>query len=197
MDPLDNFGNVPEWVKLVRLDPKKIRMIFPENPDHWVLVDTAEQCLTLHLQQGKSVAWPVSTGAVGINGKIDSNGTPPGLHIIKEKIGKDEPAGMVFLSRQPTGNIWKPESGVAGGSDVPSETDPDLILTRILTLEGLEKGLNRGPGCDSLERYIYIHGTNHETEIGHPVSHGCVRMTGAHVTELFDLVAEGDPVVIL
>ena len=68
---------------------------------------------------------------------------------------------------------------------------------QILTLEGLEEGLNRGPGCDSMERYIYIHGTNHEDQIGHPVSHGCVRMTGLHVTELFDLIAEGDPVVII
>ena len=46
----------------------------------------------------------------------------------------------------------------------------------MLTLEGLEDGVNHGPGRDSLERYIYLHGTNHEAEIGRPTSHGCVRL---------------------
>ena len=187
--------NDPEWAHLVRLEAEKIRNSFPRNPDRWILVDTALQRLTLHRGRGELVEWPVSTARVGLLGKMDSNGTPPGLHIIQKKIGSEAPAGMIFESREPTGVIWDSESAVNDKGGIHPEQD--LILTRILTLEGLEEGLNRGPGCDSMERYIYIHGTNHEDQIGHPVSHGCVRMTGLHVTELFDLIAEGDPVVII
>jgi UDP-N-acetylmuramate--alanine ligase len=70
-------------------------------------------------------------------------------------------------------------------------------LTRVVTLEGLEDGVNRGPGRDSLARYIYLHGTNHENEIGRPVSHGCVRMRNDDVIALFENVQDGDPVVIV
>ncbi len=65
--------------------------------------------------------------------------------------------GTVFVSREPTGETWRGEA-----------RDDDLILTRILTLDGLEDGVNRGAGCDSLERYIYLHGTNHEDLLGRP-----------------------------
>jgi len=50
---------------------------------------------------------------------------------------------------------------------------------------------------DSEGRFIYIHGTNHEAEIGSPVSHGCIRLSNTDVINLFDLVSEGDPVVIV
>jgi UDP-N-acetylmuramate--alanine ligase len=99
---------------------------------------------------------------------------------------------MVFVSRKPTGILWRQDTVPPSGIQ-----KDDLILTRILALDGLEEGLNRGPGIDSRERYIYIHGTNHEQAIGSPESGGCVRMTSDHVVELFDQVQEGDPVVIL
>ena len=68
--------------------------------------------------------------------------------------------------------------------------DPaDLVQTRILWLHGLEP-----ENANTRERYIYIHGTNHEAEIGTPASHGCIRMRNADVAELFDMVAEGTPV---
>ncbi len=73
------------------------------------------------------------------------------------RIGEDAAPGTVFVSREPTGETWCGEA-----------CDDDLILTRILTLDGLEDGVNRGPGCDSLERYIYLHGTNHEGLLGPP-----------------------------
>ena len=53
-------------------------------------------------------------------------------------------------------------------------------------LEGLEPGVNSGPGVDSHARYIYIHGTNQEHLLGKPVSHGCIRMSNDDVVELFD-----------
>ena len=59
----------------------------------------------------------------------------------------------------------------------------------MITLDGLEEGWNRGPGRDSLARFIYLHGTNREDLLGTPASHGCVRMANADILHLFDLLA--------
>ena len=64
-------------------------------------------------------------------------------------------------------------------------------MSRILWLDGLGKR-----NANTYERYIYIHGTNHEEQIGEPASHGCMRMRNADVAELFDLVEVDTPVVI-
>jgi UDP-N-acetylmuramate--L-alanine ligase len=111
--------------------------------------------------------------------------TPPGWHRIARKIGEKAPNGTRFVAREPNGEIWSGE-----------ESDDDLILTRILTLDGLEDGVNRGRGYDSIERYIYIHGTNQESLLGRPTSHGCVRMSNQDVCALFDRIEEGDYVYI-
>ena len=151
-----------------------------------MVVDVPSQRLTL-IDHGRAVAdFPVSTAAAGVGGKAGSMRTPPGWHRVHARIGGDQPLGMVFESRVPSGEVWKGE---------PREDD--LILTRVLQLDGLEPGVNRGPGCDSLERYIYIHGSNHETELGEPGSHGCVRMSNADVAWLHDQIAEGDAVLIV
>ena len=130
-------------------------------------------------------AWPVSTAHAGIGGAEGSYRTPPGWHRVHRRIGEGAEAGSVFVAREPTGEIWRGQP-----------RDDDLILTRILTLDGLEEGVNRGAGCDSLERYIYLHGTNHERLLGRPTSHGCVRLANADVRRLFDDVREGDYVLI-
>jgi len=132
--------------------------------------------------------YPVSTAAAGLNAHEGSHGTPPGLHCIENKIGAGMPKGMVFESRDPTGQIWRPEE---------SATAEDMILSRILTLVGQEIGVNSGPGLDSRERYIYIHGTNRENQIGKPLSQGCIRLTNHDVIDLFDRVEQGDLVVIV
>lgn len=157
-------------------------------PDRWVWVDVAGQRLVLLEGSGVGGMWRISTARAGIDGRQDSYGTPPGAHRIAARIGDGEPKGRVFVSREATDRCWPQDR---------SDETGDLILTRILTLEGLQPGLNRGPGCDSLERYIYIHGTNHESEIGRPVSHGCVRMRNDDVLDLFGRVQPGDPVVIV
>lgn len=161
----------------------------PTEPLRWLLVDVTGQRLALLVDD--HVAWvrPVSTALAGIDCRQDSGGTPSGLHRIGEKIGKGCPRGTIFESRRPIGRVWSPGQ--------PENGNDDLILTRILTLVGQEDGLNRGPEVDSLARYIYIHGTNHEGKIGHPVSHGCIRMTNDDVLELFDQVDPGDPVLII
>jgi UDP-N-acetylmuramate-alanine ligase len=156
-----------------------------ELPERLLLVD-AERQLAVWLEDGKAIAaWPVSTARAGIGGMEGSFRTPPGWHRVKARIGEDAAPGTVFVSREPTGNIWHGEA-----------RQDDLILTRILTLEGLEDSVNRGPGCDSLGRYIYLHGTNHESLLGRPVSHGCVRFSNAGVCELFSRLREGDLVFI-
>ncbi|MHB8077731.1 MAG: glutamate ligase domain-containing protein [Candidatus Krumholzibacteriia bacterium] len=134
----------------------------------------------------------VTTAAAGVDGRPGSGGTPPGVHVIAARIGADEPLGTVFRDRVPTGEVRPPAAAGA-----PSDPVAELILTRILTLDGREPGVNSGPGCDSLARYIYIHGTDDEARLGQAVSHGCVRLAGADVVALFDEVQAGDPVVIL
>jgi hypothetical protein len=52
-------------------------------------------------------------------------------------------------------------------------------------------GHNAGPGRDSYDRYIYIHGTSQPHKLGTPNSHGCVLLSDAEVIELFDAVPEG------
>lgn len=156
-------------------------------PERWLYVSVAQQSLHL-VEAGRSVCdYGVSTAAVGVDGREGSFGTPPGLHRIARKIGARQPLGTWFESREPLGKIWRP------GDDGAE----DLILSRILTLDGCVQGLNRGPGCDSLQRFIYIHGTNHEDRIGEPVSRGCIRMSNTDVIHLFERVEEGDPVVIV
>lgn len=175
----------PRLLRLVAEQAARVAAAGPGAGRRWLLVDVAGQRLALVETGRVSGVWPVSTAAAGTGNREDSGATPTGLHRVGRRIGLGAAPGTVFASREPTGERWR------------GEPDPrDLILTRILTLEGLEDGVNRGPGVDSAARYIYIHGTNHEDRIGEPASHGCVRMTNGDVAALADLVREGDPVVI-
>ncbi len=154
----------------------------------WLLVDCLAQTLWL-VREGVPVrGWAVSTSDQGLDNRDGSGGTPPGVHKVARKIGDGAPWGTVFSSREPTGEVFAP-------TDTPDGRD--LILTRILVLDGCEEGVNRGEGVDSRARYIYVHGTNHEEALGTPVSHGCVRMANHDIMELFDQVAEGAPLVIV
>ncbi|MBF0162831.1 MAG: L,D-transpeptidase, partial [Magnetococcales bacterium] len=132
-------------------------------------------------------SWPVSTGVAGFGNRQDSGQTPTGLHRIAACIGAEEPCGMVFKSRQPTGTLMLACTEPAG----------DFITSRILWLEGLEEGVNRGEGCDSRARYIYIHGTPYAHLLGQPASAGCIRMDNRHILELFPLVRTGTLVLIV
>jgi UDP-N-acetylmuramate--alanine ligase len=185
--------NPPRWalesdraLGIVRAGLSRPRSPFLELPPRLVLVDVALQRLSLIERSRVATSFPVSTASAGVGGEDGSGRTPAGWHRIHSRIGAGAPFGAVFVSREPTGEIWRGE---------PREED--LILTRVLRLDGLEESVNHGPGCDSLARYIYIHGSNHEEDLGRPASHGCVRMASADVVELFDRVREGDPVLIM
>ena len=105
--------------------------------------------------------------------------TPTGRLRVSDKIGAGEPIGTVFKSRKPVGHVDEHPSG------------DDLVLSRILWLEGMEAG-----NANTRARYIYIHGTNHEAKIGEPASHGCIRMRNADLIKFFELVDVGTEVVI-
>ncbi|ANF82321.1 peptidase [Acinetobacter sp. NCu2D-2] len=145
-----------------------------------IWIDLAQQQLIL--PKLKKV-YAISTGKNGI-GEIENSGkTPRGFHEIAEKFGENAPINSVFIARQATGEIYD--------QDLASEfPDRDWILTRILRLGGLEPGFNQGEGCDSYNRYIYIHGTPDSEPMGEPMSHGCIRMRNTDIVELFDMIPE-------
>src|SRR5438876_1867132 len=173
-------------VLLARADLERPGAPFESLPERFLVVDVRRQRLTL-VEHGQAVAdFAISTAAAGVGGEAGSLRTPLGWHRIQVKIGAGAPLGAAFESREPTGRLWRGET-----------SDEDLILTRILWLDGLEPELNRGPGRDSLSRYIYVHGTNREDLLGQASSHGCVRMANADVAWLFDRIEEGDPLVVV
>ena len=139
--------------------------------------------------KGKPV-WRASLERAGTGERRGSECTPRGRHRIRIKIGDNCPLNTVFVGRRPTGEIYDRRL---------AEKQPgrDWILTRILWLTGGEPGKNRGGACDSLRRFIYIHGTPDTHLIGQPASHGCIRMRNQDLIELFDRVTAGTPVDIL
>ena len=146
-----------------------------------ILIDLVSQTLSL---PKLNKFYLISTGLNGIGEQENSGKTPRGWHRVAQKIGATEPLNAVFKARQWTGEIYSRELG-------QQQPDRDWILTRILWLDGLQEGSNRGVGCDTFKRYIYIHGTPETEPMGIPKSHGCIRMYSGDVQELFDLVQEG------
>jgi hypothetical protein len=120
-----------------------------------------------------------STSRFGIGQTEGSNCTPLRLHRIAEKIGAGAAAGTVFKARQIIGHTSQPEFADA------------KITTRIMWLEGLEPGFNRGGKVDSHARYIYIHGTADQASLGKPASCGCVHLADSDLVPLFDLLPGG------
>ena len=155
----------------------------------WLWISIADQRLTLFRGTRRYREWPVSTALNGPGELADSGCTPRGEHRVRIKIGEACPAGTVFVGRRPTGETYS-------GSLADRYPKRDWILSRILWLSGTESGFNRGGRCDTLRRYIYIHGCPDTAPMGTPLSHGCVRMRNADVIALFDLVAVGTRVVI-
>ena len=149
-------------------------------PTQFILaVNIAEQTISLFEKGEFSKELRCSTSRFGIGQTEGSNCTPLGLHRIVEKIGAGAPAGTVFKARQAVGHVSQPEFANA------------KITTRILWLEGLERGFNRGGNVDSHARYIYIHGTADQTSIGKPVSCGCIHLADADLILLFDKLPSG------
>ncbi|MBE8183120.1 MAG: L,D-transpeptidase [Candidatus Portiera sp.] len=130
-----------------------------------------------------------STAAKGPGNRINSFCTPLGKHIIRAKIGDGLPIGSVLKGRRATGKLCTKDSYLR-------EPDKDWILTRILWLSGCQPGYNRLGEVDTMQRYIYIHGSPNEVDLTQPQSQGCVRVANDDVIKLFDLLPVATPVEI-
>lgn len=156
-----------------------------------IVVSIDKQTLYLFKEGSLVKSYLIASAKNGVGQEEGSEKTPYGLHLIGSKYGFLAQPFTIFRSRKDTGKIWKPGTYLG----------EDLVLTRILCLEGLQEGINQGfdksgKNVDSCKRYIYIHGTNHEADLGTPSSKGCIRMKNDDVIELFDEVKEGSLVWI-
>lgn len=142
-------------------------------------VNIDQQTLIYADAQGRRLIWPCSTSARGCGFAEGSLQTPTGRFRIAEMIGHEAPAWTIFQSRCRTDRL------------ATAHAPGDLILTRILWLDGLDP-----ENANTRSRFIYIHGTNHEETIGTPCSHGCIRMRNQDIIELFDRCVVGEPVLI-
>ena len=120
----------------------------------------------------------ISSSRFGIGQVEGSKGTPLGLHRIARKLGGGHPIGTIFKARRPIGLTWQ---GMPDGA----------IAHRILWLEGLEPGLNRGGNVDTFRRYVYIHGFGDEPTLGRPMSRGCIHLAAADLIPLYERVPTG------
>lgn len=154
-----------------------------------ILIITKNQSLTCY--EGKNIVqcYSISTAKNGLGEQSGSECTPRGNHVIYSIIGLHNEPNSVFVSRQFTGEIYSPLL-------VAEYPQRDWILTRILQLDGLEPGHNKGGEVDSLARYIYIHGVPDSTPMGIPGSRGCIRMRNDDIIALASWVSIGTSVYI-
>ena len=146
------------------------------------MVDDSEQRMYWYKNDKLVQKFTISTAANGLGNKPESNTTPAGAHRISTKIGKNAARGAVFDKLQNTGEIAKIYTK-------PNYSATALVLSRILRLDGLEPGKNKGGSVDTFNRAIYFHGTNKEGNLGKRASHGCIRMKNDEVIELFGQVS--------
>jgi lipoprotein-anchoring transpeptidase ErfK/SrfK len=148
---------------------------------HRIVVSIPEQRLAL-LDNGALIAtYPISTSKFAIGDAPGSRGTPLGELEIAKKIGGGAVSGTVFKDRRPTGEVLVP--------DAPGR---DPIVSRILWLRGLEAQNSNAYG-----RYIYIHGSAEERNVGKRASYGCIRMRSRDVIQLYDIVGPRARVTIV
>jgi L,D-transpeptidase catalytic domain len=152
-----------------------------KDRDHRVLVSVADQSMEVYRKSMVIGRFFVSTSKFGLGDRPGSRATPLGRMEVAKKIGTNAPLGAVFKSRRQTGEILKPNA--------PGR---DPIVTRIIWLKGLEYQ-NR----HAFDRFIYIHGTPEERNLGRPASFGCIRMRSCDVKQLFDIVGLGATVDVI
>ena len=175
------------WQRTVRA----LKYSYPDSDQkHVAVISIYDQRLYLYKNSRLFRTYPVSTSRYGVGNKNGSYKTPLGLHRIVSKIGADAPLGAIFKGRKQTEEI-------ARIFKTKVTLPYDLVTSRILRLEGLEVGVNKGAGIDTYGRYIYIHGTHEEGLIGQPASIGCVRMKNMDVIDLFKEIPESSLVLIV
>ena len=158
------------------------------NLEKMILISIEEQKIRLILNNCKVAEYSISTSKFGIGNKLGSYMTPSGYHIVKEMIGDRVPINSIYKA----GKFTKEIAIINDKKNIKE----DLITTRIIKLDGVENGINKGSGIDSYEREIWIHGTPFEKKIGTPASHGCIRMKNADIISLFNSIEVGIPINI-
>lgn len=150
------------------------------GPKSEIVVSVKDQKLGLYESGELKKTYTISTSKFGIGDQPGSYRTPLGRHEVIAKIGHGLPAGAVLKSRHWNGEVLKPNA--------PGR---DPIVSRILWLRGMETA-NR----NAMKRFIYIHGTTEEGNLGRPASFGCIRMGMQDVVDLFNDVGIGAKVEI-
>lgn len=154
----------------------------PQVDDRNKMVVSVRDQKLLLLRDGRPIkSYKISTSKFGVGDTPNSNRTPLGRMKVAKKIGSGEPAGAVFKSRRPTGEVLKPNA--------PGR---DPIVSRILWLTGTQSH-NR----NAFRRYIYIHGTPEMYRLGTPASYGCIRMGTKDVVDLYKRVGTGAEVYVI
>ena len=162
---------------------KDIKSIFSQfskkdlNQEYLIIINITNQILILYKNYNQIANYKISSSKYGEGNNKGSNKTPLGAHYIKEYIGENVDILTTFKNRKPTNIKTKIIKDHATSKE-------DIISTRILWLEGLEEGKNKGENIDSYLRYIYIHGTNEEGMLGKKASHGCIRMSNSDIIDL-------------
>ena len=162
---------------------RDIKSIFAKYPNDFlskkyiIEIELKSQTLRLYKNYVLIENYKISSSKFGEGCEEGSNKTPLGAHYIKEFIGNDAPAYTIFKNRVPTSQKVEIVSGQENSNE-------DIISSRILWLDGLDEGKNKGGNVDSYTRYIYIHGTNEEGLIGEKASHGCIRMSNNDIINL-------------
>ncbi len=177
------------FISTCELVSKTCQRLGIKSAERILFVRIATQTLQFYRNSSLVRSYLISTSLRPPSNIKNSLGTPRGLHEIAERIGAGQPPGMVFKGRRPTGRHYSEFS--------EEEQKANLITSRILWLRGLEPGINRGGDVDTMERYIYVHGTNHEDRLGQPQSAGCVQMGNLDLIGLFEEVRAGDQVLIV
>lgn len=156
-------------------------MVGENPPKQRLLVSIPDQRMLTYEEGRAKQRYPVSTSRFGVGDKMYSNRTPLGRLQVVDVIGKGLPKGMRLYSRQPTGEILKPNTTVG-----------DAIVSRIVRMRGLE-----ACNAHTYRRNIYIHGTTDEKDLKKPVSWGCVRMGSSDIIRLCKWVKPGAEVMIV
>ncbi len=155
-----------------------------------LIIEVSSQRAHLYAKDTPLASYRISTGKNGVGEQRDSEQTPRGRHRIRAKIGAGAAPNTVFRGRRANGELCTPEL-------YRTQPERDWILTRILWLCGEELGKNRLGRVDTMQRFVYIHGSPDWVPMGVPGSRGCVRMHNGDVIELFDRVQVGTPVLIV
>ena len=197
LNPRLSIEKAIQQIEVFRSKSKEIDGIEVSASYVFLRVCASEQNLLLIKGNKVIDKYPISTALNGVGNKENSGKTPLGIHRIAEKIGADAPLGTVFKARVSTHET----TPILLTNEEYSSID--AITTRVLWLDGLETGKNKGYSedgqtlIDSYQRYIYIHGTDEEWRLGKPVSHGCIRMSNHAITKLYDKVWVNTLVVII